>query len=57
MAKDPMSSFGKLMLGCISDEYQEQESRVVLEGVFFLVLGLCTSLATTYLLSLVGILL
>jgi hypothetical protein len=57
MAKDPMSSFGKLMLGCISDKYMQQESRVVLEGVLFLVLGVCTSLATTYLLSLAGILL
>jgi hypothetical protein len=57
MAKDPMSSFGKLMLGCISDEYIRQERRVVLEGVVFLALGVCASLATTYLLSLAGILL
>ena len=52
-----MSSFGKLMLGCISDEHMQQENRVVLEGVLFLVLGVCTSIATTYLLSLAGILL
>jgi hypothetical protein len=57
MAKDPMSSFGKLMLGCISDEYIRQDRRVVLDGVLFLLLGVCTSLATTYLLSLAGILL
>ncbi len=57
MARDPMSSFGKLMLGCISDEYLRPERRVVLEGVLFLTLGICTSVATTYLLSLAGILL
>jgi hypothetical protein len=57
MAKDPMSSFGNLMLGCISDDYIRQERRVVLEGVLFLVLGVCASLATTYLLSLAGVLL
>jgi len=52
-----MSSFGNLMLGCISDEYVRQERRVVLEGVLFLALGIGASLATTYLLSLAGILL
>jgi hypothetical protein len=57
MAKDPMSSFGNLMLGCISDEYVQQERRVVLEGILFLALGLGASLVTTYLLSLAGILL
>jgi hypothetical protein len=57
MTKDPMSSFGNLMLGCISDEYVREERRVVLEGVLFLALGICASLATTYLLSLAGILL
>jgi hypothetical protein len=57
MAKDPMSSFGKLMLRCISDEYVQQEMTVVLEGILFLALGVCASLATTYLLSLAGILL
>jgi hypothetical protein len=57
MARDPMSSFGKLMLRCIRDEYVRQERRVVLEGVLFLALGICASLATTYLLSLAGILL
>jgi hypothetical protein len=57
MTKDPMSSFGKLMLGCISDEYTRQERGVVLDGILFLALGACASLATTYLLSLAGILL
>ncbi|MGD0146853.1 MAG: hypothetical protein ABSB53_08420 [Nitrososphaerales archaeon] len=57
MAKDPMSSFGNLMLGCISDEYIPQERMVVLEGVLFLALGVCASLATTYMLSLARVLL
>jgi hypothetical protein len=57
MVKDPMSSFGKLMLGCISDEYIRQDMGVVVEGVLFLALGVCASLVTTYLLSLAGILL
>jgi hypothetical protein len=52
-----MSSFGNLMLRCISDEYAHKEVGVVLEGVIFLALGVCTSVATTYLLSLAGILL
>ncbi|MGD0319888.1 MAG: hypothetical protein ABSB56_09370 [Nitrososphaerales archaeon] len=57
MARDPMSYFGKLMLGCISDEYVRPDKGVVLEGVLFLALGVCASVATTYLLSLAGILL
>jgi len=52
-----MSSFGNLMLGCISDEYIPQERMVVLEGVLFLALGVCASLATTYMLSLARVLL
>lgn len=52
-----MSSFGNLMLGCISDEYIQQERMVVLEGVLFLALGVCASLATTYMLSLARVLL
>jgi hypothetical protein len=52
-----MSSFGNLMLRCISDEYARKEIGVVLESVVFLALGVCTSVATTYLLSLAGILL
>jgi hypothetical protein len=52
-----MSSFGSLMLGCISDEYTRQEKGAVLESVLFLALGVCASIATTYFLSLAGILL
>ena len=55
MARDPMSTFGNLMLGCISDEYKPKERAVAIEGVVFLALGVCASVATTYLLSLAGI--
>lgn len=54
MSKDPISTFGNLMLGCIRDEYVREDRRVMVEGAGFLVLGLCTSVATTYLLSLAG---
>ena len=57
MPKDPMSMFGGLMLSCIRDEYTKQEMGAVLEGALFMTLGICASLVTTYLLSLVGILL
>ena len=57
MPKDPMSSFGDLMLSCISDEYAPREKGAVLEGVLFLALGVAASVATTYLLSLAGVLL
>jgi hypothetical protein len=57
LTRDPMSSFGNLMLRCISDEYAHKEIGVVLESVVFLALGVCASIATTYLLSLAGILL
>jgi len=52
-----MSSFGGLMLGCISDEYTRHEKGTFWESVLFLALGVCTSVVTTYLLSLAGILL
>jgi hypothetical protein len=57
MPKDPMSSFGNLMLGCISDEYTQEERKLVLDEILFLALGVCASVMTTYLLSLAGILL
>ena len=57
MSQDPGSTFGGLLAGCISDEYPEPEKRAVLEGVAFVLLGAASSVATTYLLSLAGILL
>jgi len=57
MPKDPMSSFGDLTAVCISDEYARDEKGTVLESILFLIMGLGASIATTYLLSLAGILL
>ncbi|MFI5404566.1 MAG: hypothetical protein ACHQYR_02440 [Candidatus Gagatemarchaeaceae archaeon] len=55
MSQDPASIFGGLMLGCIRDRYVGEGRRVLVEGAVSLVLGLCASVATTYLLSLAGI--
>jgi hypothetical protein len=57
MAPDPASVFGSLLRGCISDRYLKKEESGALEGFFFVVLGLCSSLATTYVLAAVGVLL
>lgn len=56
MPKDPGSLFGNLMSVCIRDRYA-QERPVLAEGVLLLILGACSSVATTYLLSLAGLLL
>lgn len=48
--------FGNLMSVCIRDDYAK-EQKVLAEGVLLLLLGACTSVATTYLLSLAGVLL
>ncbi len=55
MPKDPGSIFGGLLAACISDEYVKQDRKMAAEGAFFLILGACSSVATTYLLSLAGI--
>ncbi|MDA4124586.1 MAG: hypothetical protein OK438_03945 [Thaumarchaeota archaeon] len=55
MSQDPASIFGGLMLGCIRDRYVGEGRRVLVEGAVSLALGLCASVATTYLLSLAGI--
>jgi hypothetical protein len=55
MPPDPGSTFGSLLASCIRDDYVEQGKRSMAEQILFLVLGACTSVATTYLLSLVGI--
>lgn len=56
MSKDPGSLFGNLTSVCIRDSFPD-EGRVLAEGVLLLVLGACSSVATTYLLSLAGLLL
>jgi hypothetical protein len=56
MDPNPASKFGSLLRGCISDEYLRPEKRVLAEGAAFLLLGVCCSVATTYLLSVAGVL-
>ena len=55
MPRDPISNFGNLMVGCIRDEKVAEKTRVILESVLFLALGLASSAATAYVLSLTGI--
>lgn len=54
MSRDPASTFGNLMLGCIRDRYLEEDRMEVIQGAAALGLGLAASLATTYLLSMAG---
>jgi len=54
---DPGSIFGGLLAGCIRDDYVKYKDRAAAEGVLFLLLGAVSSVITTYLLSLAGILL
>lgn len=56
MPPDPASMFGHLLSSCIRDEYTEQDRRTILESAAFLALGAASSLVTTYVLSLAGIL-
>ncbi|MDA4120832.1 MAG: hypothetical protein OK404_00310 [Thaumarchaeota archaeon] len=56
MAPDPQSTFGNLLRGCISERYLPKDKGAA-EGALMVTLGLCTSVATTYLLSVVGVLL
>jgi hypothetical protein len=55
MTPDPGAIFGGLLSRCISDRYLPRE-KMAFEGVAFVVLGMVSSLVTTYVLSLVGIL-
>jgi hypothetical protein len=55
LPQDPGSTFGRLLGACIRDEYLE-DKKIVAEGVLFVILGACSSVFTTYLLSLAGIL-
>ena len=55
LSRDPGSTFGGLLAGCIRDDYVKDEKRVLTEGVVFLILGAISSVATTYLLSVAGV--
>ena len=56
MPPDPSTTFGGLLAGCISDDYEKQDRKVIAEGVLFMILGAACSVATTYALSLAGLL-
>ena len=56
MSRDPLSLFGPLSDVCIRDEYDADEKSMVVDGVILGVLGVMSSVLTTYLLSLAGIL-
>jgi hypothetical protein len=57
LPQDPGTIFGGLLAGCIRDDYVKEDRKTAAEGVLFLLLGACCSVATTYVLSLAGFLL
>ena len=57
MPPEPGVIFGRLLFGCIRDQYTKDDSRIGSEGVLFMVMGMVSSVATTYLLSMAGVLL
>jgi hypothetical protein len=54
LTPDPGAIFGGLLQACIRDRYLPKEKTAALEGVAFLVLGVCSSFLTTYLLAAAG---
>ncbi|MDG6953924.1 MAG: hypothetical protein JRN33_02930 [Nitrososphaerota archaeon] len=56
MPQEPGSIFGGLLSVCVRDDFL-REKRVLAEGIVFLALGAVSSVVTTYLLSLAGLLL
>ncbi len=56
MGPDPGAIFGGLMRGCISDSYLKKDKGVILESALSLILGIASSIVTTYVLAAVGLL-
>jgi hypothetical protein len=56
LPQDPGSLFGGLLLRCIRDDYVKEDRKMLAEGVLFIILGAGSSVLTTYLMSLAGIL-
>ncbi|QQG48918.1 MAG: hypothetical protein HY247_00970 [archaeon] len=54
MPPDPGSIFGSLLRGCIRDDYVSEGKKEMAESILFLGLGVFSSVATTYALSLAG---
>jgi len=51
-----MSLFGPLTQVCISDEYSPKDKGLVRDGIILAVLGIGSSVLTTYALSVLGVL-
>jgi len=56
LTRDPGSVFGGLFSVCIRDDYVKEDRKIMAEGVLFLIFGLVSSVVTTYVLSLAGVL-
>jgi len=56
LSRDPGTIFGGLFSVCIRDDYVKQDRKLVAEGVLCLILGMVSSVLTTYVLSLAGVL-
>jgi len=56
LTPDPGSIFGGLFSVCIRDNYVREDRQTMVEGVLFVILGLLSGAASTYFLSLAGIL-
>jgi hypothetical protein len=56
MTQDPIIIFGNLLRGCISDRYLSTDRKATRESLLFIILGMCSSVATTYALAAVGFL-
>jgi hypothetical protein len=56
MTSDPGTLFGGLLYTCISDRYLPRDKAAAAEGAAFIILGLCSSFLTTYILSAAGFL-
>jgi hypothetical protein len=55
LSQDPGSLFGRLLAVCIRDDYVKEKGKLLTEGVLLVILGACSSVVTTYLLSLAGV--
>jgi len=56
LSRDPGSIFGGLFSVCIRDDYVKPDRKMVAEGVLCLILGAVSSIVTTYVLSVAGVL-
>ena len=56
LPRDPGSIFGGLLAACIRDDYVKSGRNLATEGMIFVLLGVCSSVVTSYLLSVAGVL-